>query len=156
MFNNWFLITLTLTSHVTLILSQTSDTPLTVCAQCDSTETPFYRMTQSVFTTCLLRYCTSAGITVGRKGGCQLSYDCLMRVNRKTQVPLISGLLQRREVNPASLKGRDNRKPQFTQKGSDPELRYYWQGRKYLVCKHWLDDRELFLAAPDIASAEHH
>lgn len=60
------------------------------------------------------------------------------------------------EVNPASLKGRDNGKPWFTQKGSDPELRYYWQGRKYLMCKHCVDDRELFLAAPDIASAEHH
>lgn len=64
--------------------------------------------------------------------------------------------VQRKEANPALLRGWDKRKLQFTQKGSDPEPIPNWLGRKYLMRKLWTDDGELFQAAPDIPSAEHH
>lgn len=51
-----------------------------------------------------------------------------MSVNKEHEFDSQGGLLWRWEVNPAFLRGGDNKKPQFTQKESDPELRYKWPG----------------------------
>lgn len=73
----------------------------------------------------------------------------------KARVQLTGGLLWRKEANPSKHRGWNKRKLPFTQKGSDPENRPNWLGRKCLMHKGWTDDREPFQAISDISSAQH-
>lgn len=145
MFNKWFIITLVLTSQPTLILCQNLwHTPQLlsqrVCVVTPKTS-PFWGMTQTIFATGSERYCTGTDIIVGGKEKCQQHpNDSVLRIN-KTHALNSQEDYQSVAEGKSSNPGRHSGKPEFIQKGSDPSLRYNnWQGRKYLMHKHWMND----------------